>query len=175
MSKWKEDQDRGDFGAWLTAQVGERTYDWLADEMAKKGHVHGAAYYRAMAGGSKPGGRVIRRALREFFGAGPDVGASAPAPSSDQSVLAEAIRAQNELLLRQVKAIERNAEATEGLVKALGARMDRLEQDRQRDFRNLVEGISDTMIHAFQVALAGAKDGSGSDESTHGVHQGSGQ
>lgn len=71
MAKWKDLNERGDFGAWLSAQMGDRTADWLAAEMAKRGHVHGASYYRAMAGGSKPPGRVIRRALMDFFGGGP--------------------------------------------------------------------------------------------------------
>jgi hypothetical protein len=71
MAKWKDPGERGDFGAWLTAQVGDRTYDWLAAEMAKRGHNHGASYYRGMAGGSKPPGRAIRRALVEYFGGGP--------------------------------------------------------------------------------------------------------
>ena len=36
MAKWKDPGERGDFGAWLTAQVGpDRTYDWLAAEMAR--------------------------------------------------------------------------------------------------------------------------------------------
>lgn len=71
VPRWKDDEDRGDFGAWLSAQVGDRTFDWLAAEMAKRGHHHGADYYRAMASGNKPPGRVIGRALREFFGAPP--------------------------------------------------------------------------------------------------------
>lgn len=72
MPRWKDDEDRGEFGAWLSAQVGERTFDWLAAEMAKRGHAHRPDYYRAMAGGSKPPGRIIGRALREFFGGGPE-------------------------------------------------------------------------------------------------------
>lgn len=69
MPRWKDNSERGAFGAWLSEQVGERTFDWLAAEMAARGHVHGADYYRAMASGAKPPGRVIGRALREFFGA----------------------------------------------------------------------------------------------------------
>ena len=71
MAKWKDPGERGDFGAWLASQVGERTFDWLAAEMALRGHVHGASYYRGMAGGSKPPGRAIRRALVDYFGGGP--------------------------------------------------------------------------------------------------------
>lgn len=71
VAKWKDPGERGDFGAWLAAQVGDRTFDWLADEMAQRGHVHGASYYRGMAGGSKPPGRAIRRALVDYFGGGP--------------------------------------------------------------------------------------------------------
>lgn len=71
MAKWKDPDERGDFGAWLSSVVGDRTYDWLAAEMAQQGHVHGASYYRAMASGSKPPGRAIRRALIDYFGGGP--------------------------------------------------------------------------------------------------------
>lgn len=72
MPRWKDDEDRGAFGAWLSARVGEQTFDWLAVEMAARGHRHGADYYRAMASGNKPPGRIIGRALREYFGEAPE-------------------------------------------------------------------------------------------------------
>jgi hypothetical protein len=88
MAKWKDPGERGDFGAWLASQVGERTFDWLAAEMALRGHTHGASYYRGMAGGSKPPGRAIRRALVDYFGGGP-----APEEPGDGDPLAAAIQA----------------------------------------------------------------------------------
>jgi hypothetical protein len=88
VAKWKDPGERGDFGAWLAAQVGDRTFDWLADEMAQRGHVHGASYYRGMAGGSKPPGRTIRRALVDYFGGGP-----APEEPGEADPMAAAISA----------------------------------------------------------------------------------
>lgn len=89
MPKWKDPGERGDFGAWLTAQVGpDRSYDWLAAEMATRGHVHLASYYRGMAGGSKPPGRAIRRALVDYFGGGP-----APEEPGEADPMAAAISA----------------------------------------------------------------------------------
>lgn len=97
VPRWKDDEDRGAFGAWLSAQVGEQTFDWLAGEMAKRGYRHGADYYRAMASGNKPAGRVIGRALREFFGGGPETGLDAT--ERPDSVL-EAVR----VLLAEIQA-----------------------------------------------------------------------
>jgi hypothetical protein len=88
MPRWKDPSERGDFGAWLSAEVGEKTADWLAAEMGKRGHAHRADYYRAMMGGSKPPGRQIRRALVEFFGGGP-----APQDEPEADPLAAAIKA----------------------------------------------------------------------------------
>lgn len=117
MAKWKDPGERGDFGAWLAAQVGpDRTFDWLAAEMAQRGHVHGASYYRGMAGGSKPPGRAIRRALVDYFGGGP-----APEDPDEADPLAAAIAALvGELRLWRIEDRDRIAEL-EGTVRGLTA------------------------------------------------------
>lgn len=121
MAKWKDPDERGDFGAWLSAQVGDRTYDWLAAEMAKRGEVHGASYYRAMGGGSKLPGRAVRRALVEYFGGGP-----APDDPSDPNSIGALVAE-----LREWRTADRERIATlEGQVATLRALVGRLVGER---------------------------------------------
>lgn len=102
MGRWKTDEERGEFGAWLTSKVGERTFEWLAAEMAARGHKHDPSYYRAMASGNKRPGRDIGRALREFFGDGP---APSPPPLNLPAIL-EAIDRQTAAISRLAAALE---------------------------------------------------------------------
>lgn len=101
MARWKDDEDRGEFGAWLSGQVGDRTFDWLAAEMAARGHVHGADYYRAMASGNKPPGRIIGRALREYFGAPTTTAPARPGATETPAELVAAIDRLREAVERQ--------------------------------------------------------------------------
>lgn len=120
VARWKDDEERGDFGAWLTAAVGpERTFDWLAAEMAARGHAHGADYYRAMAAGNKPPGRIIGRALREFFGNGPTQKETGPSPIGEAG-LAKAI---SELALELGK-WRQERESFEVRIRALEAELE---------------------------------------------------
>lgn len=116
VPRWKEDEDRGEFGAWLSAQVGDRTFDWLALEMAARGHTHGASYYRAMASGAKPPGRAIRRALREYFGAGPEI----PRAEPTQDPVAAAIDRQTEVLRQLLDETRLGRVAQETVAAAIG-------------------------------------------------------
>jgi hypothetical protein len=118
MPRWKDDEDRGDFGAWLSGQVGDRTFDWLAAAMAERGHRHGADYYRAMASGNKPPGRIIGRALREFFGAP----ANDTRPSVPAGDLASAITA----LVDELRALREERVGVESRLRALEAQVDAL-------------------------------------------------
>lgn len=116
MPRWKDDDDRGEFGAWLSAQVGDRTFDWLAGELAAVGHVHGASYYRAMASGAKPPGRAIRRALREYFGAAPDQ----PSREAIADPAAAAIDRQTEVLRQLLEETRLARVAQETVAAAIG-------------------------------------------------------
>jgi hypothetical protein len=116
VPRWKDDDDRGEFGAWLSAQVGDRTFDWLAAEMAKRGHVHGADYYRAMASGNKPAGRVIGRALREYFGAPPKLAPARTGATETPDALIRAIEAQTEAITGLVTKLDLIAGAVEELL-----------------------------------------------------------
>lgn len=133
MPRWKDDEDRGEFGAWLSAQVGERTFDWLAAEMAQRGYAHRPDYYRAMAGGSKPPGRIIGRALREFFGGGPEEPRRSPGDP-----VAAAIDRQTEVLRLLVEETRLSRVAQETTAQAVAEMVGRL--DRFLDFAGTPNG-----------------------------------